>query len=323
MKKFIISILFLIPSISFSQDTFSIIAVDPETGEVGAAGATCLFGESNGLINIISSIIPGKGGVISQAYVCVPNINMTNATTLMELGYSPAQIITWLNNNDSCNAGNYQYRQYGIIDFDESGNVRTAGYTGNLADDYKEDRQGATYSIQGNILLNQSVIDNMEYNFLNTEGSLAEKLMAAMQGANFPGADSRCLDEGTSSATAFLIVYGPDDNPNQPSLELNIPSQPPGIEPIDLLQEMFDENLRVENSFIEELSLFPNPTNGIITIGSDKNYLLELYSVEAKIILNDFGNQIDISDIQNGVYFLKIIQENTNNSASFKILKND
>ena len=72
--------------------------------------------------------------------------------------------------------------------------MRTAGFTGNLADDYKEDRQGATYSIQGNILLNQSVIDNMEYNFLNTEGSLAEKLMAAMQGANFAGADSRCLD---------------------------------------------------------------------------------------------------------------------------------
>mgnify|MGYP001191025516 FL=1 len=323
MKKFIISILFLIPSISFSQDTFSIIAVDPETGEVGAAGATCLFGESNGLINIISSIIPGKGGVISQAYVCVPNINMTNATTLMELGYSPAQIITWLNNNDSCNAGNYQYRQYGIIDFDESGNVRTAGYTGNLADDYKEDRQGATYSIQGNILLNQSVIDNMEYNFLNTEGSLAEKLMAAMQGANFPGADERCLDEGTSSATAFLVVYDSDDNPNQPSLEFNIVSQPPGIEPIDLLQEMFDENLSVENSTVEELSLFPNPSDGIINIRSDKNYQLEIYSVEGKIILNDFGNQIDISGIQNGTYFLKIRQENTNNSASFKILKKD
>ncbi len=323
MKKFIISILFLIPSISFSQDTFSIIAVDPETGEVGAAGATCLFGESNGLINIISSIIPGKGGVISQAYVCVPNINMTNATTLMELGYSPAQIITWLNNNDSCNAGNYQYRQYGIVDFDESGNIRTAGYTGNLADDYKEDRQGDTYSIQGNILLNQSVIDNMEYNFLNTEGSLAEKLMSAMQGANFPGADFRCLDEGTSSATAFLVVYSPDDLPNQPSLALNIGSQPPGVEPIYLLQEMFDENLSIENSIIEELSLFPNPTNGIITIGSDKNYQLEIYSVDGKIILNNFGKQIDISGVQKGTYFLKITQENTNNLASFKILKKD
>ena len=323
MKKFIISILFLIPSICFSQDTFSIIAVDPETGEVGAAGATCLFGESNGIIDIISSIIPGKGGVISQAYVCVPNINMVNATTLMELGYSPAQIITWLNNNDSCSAGNYQYRQYGIIDFDDSGNVRTAGYTGNLADDYKEDRQGDTYSIQGNILLNQSVIDNMEYNFLNTQGTLAEKLMAAMQGANFPGADERCLDEGTSSATAFLVVYNSDDNPNQPSLEFNIASQPPGIEPIDLLQEMFDENLSVENSTVEKLSLFPNPSDGIITLKSDKNYKLEIYTVDGKIILNDFGNQIDISGIQNGTYFLKITEENTNNSASFKILKKD
>ena len=248
---------------------------------------------------------------------------MTNATTLMESGYSPSQIITWLNNNDYCNAGNYQYRQYGIVDFDDSGNVRTAGFTGNLADDYKEDRQGATYSIQGNILLNQSVIDNMEYNFLNTEGSLAEKLMAAMQGANFAGADSRCLDEGTSSATAFLVVYDPEDLPNQPSLALNIGSQPPGVEPIDLLQELFNENLSLENSSVNELSLFPNPTDGIISIRSDKNYQLEIYSVDGKIILKDNGNQIDISALQNGTYFLKITQENTNNSASFKILKKD
>jgi len=135
MKKFIISILILTHSISYSQDTFSIVAVDPETGEVGAAGATCLFGQFGGIVDIISSIVPGKGGVISQAYVCIPNINMANATTLMESGYSPSQIITWLNNNDYCNAGNYQYRQYGIVDFDDSGNVRTAGFTGNLADD--------------------------------------------------------------------------------------------------------------------------------------------------------------------------------------------
>ena len=49
--------------------------------------------------------------------------------------------------------------------------------------------------------------------------------MSAMQGANFAGADSRCLDEGTSSATAFLIVYQPDDIVGQPSLELNVGSQ--------------------------------------------------------------------------------------------------
>ena len=60
MKKFIISILILTHSISYSQDTFSIVAVDPETGEVGAAGATCLFGQFGGIVDIISSIVPGK-----------------------------------------------------------------------------------------------------------------------------------------------------------------------------------------------------------------------------------------------------------------------
>ena len=79
-----------------------------------------------------------------------------------------------------------------------------------------------------------------------------------------------------------------------------------------MIQEMFDENLSIENSSVNELSLFPNPTDGIISLGSDKNYQLEIYSLEGKIILNDFGNEIDISSIQNGTYFLKITQENTN-----------
>ena len=88
-------------------------------------------------------------------------------------------------------------------------------------------------------------------------------------------------------------------------------------------EELFDENLSLENSSVSELSLFPNPTDGIISIKSDKNYQLEIYSVDGKIILKDNGNNIDISALQNGTYFLKIIQENTNNSASFKILKKD
>jgi hypothetical protein len=45
--------------------------------------------------------------------------------------------------------------------------------------------------------------------------------------------------------------------------------------------------------------------------------------VDGKIILSDIGKQIDISGVQKGTYFLKITKENTNNSASFKILKKD
>ena len=323
MRSLLFTFIILLNLQSFSQDTFSIIAVDPETGEVGAAGATCLFGQSDGIIDIISSVIPGKGGVLSQAYVCIPNINMSNAIYLMDQGYSPSQIITWLNNNDQCSAGNFQYRQYGIVDFDSSGNVRTAGFTGNFADDYKEDRQGETYSIQGNILLDQSIIDNMENNFLSTEGSLSEKLMAAMQGANVAGADSRCLEYGTSSATAFLVVYNPEDSVDQPSLELNIGSQQVGVEPIDVLQELFDDFLSLDGFNDKNIKLVPNPTNGIIHINSNKNYQIEVFSNDGKSVLKTFGGKVDITKMPNGIYFIKLTEGNLGKSLTYKVIKND
>ena len=149
------------------------------TGDIGSAGASCVTGiGSAGIIDIITDIIPGRGGVNSQAYVCIPNTNLQNAIAQMEAGSSPSEIIDYLLLNDSCaSAGfNPEYRQYGIADFDGSGNPRTAGWTGSLADNYKEDRQGSNFSIQGNILLNQTVIDNMEANFNSTAGTLADKL---------------------------------------------------------------------------------------------------------------------------------------------------
>ena len=81
MKKlYILAIASLLSITGFSQDTFSIIAVDPATGEVGSAGASCVTGVgSQGIIDIITKIIPGRGGVNSQAYVCIPNSNLNNA----------------------------------------------------------------------------------------------------------------------------------------------------------------------------------------------------------------------------------------------------
>ncbi len=322
MRSLVFTLLLLFSVQSFSQDTFSIIAVDPNTGEVGAAGATCLFNQNDGIINIISSIIPGKGGILSQAYVCVPNINLQNGIDQMNNGLSPDEIIDWLVENDQCNALSYYYRQYGIVDFDENGDVRTAGYTGTFADNYKEDRQGANYSIQGNILLDQSVIDNMENNFNNTEGSLAEKLMSAMQGANFAGADSRCLDEGTSSATAFLIVYQPDDVVGQPSLELNVGSQQPGIEPINILQDMFDNYLSLDGNNEEQMvKLFPNPTNGIVKLNSLNMYKFDVFDSTGKNVLTTIGNSINIQSLDKGTYVFKLKNIQSSAILTYKIVK--
>ncbi|MDP6170332.1 MAG: DUF1028 domain-containing protein [Candidatus Marinimicrobia bacterium] len=88
-----------------SQDTFSIIAVDTITGKVGSAGASCIQGSI-----IISDIHPGLGGIHTQAYWNA--INQDSASSLMDQGYSPEEIIDWLISNDAQN--DPSIRQYGI-----------------------------------------------------------------------------------------------------------------------------------------------------------------------------------------------------------------
>lgn len=321
MKNLILVAIILLLSVSIkAQDTFSIIAVDPVTGDIGSAGATCISsaGGSN-IADIITDIIPGRGGVNSQAYVCIPNINLENAIIQMEAGLSPSEIIDYLLLNDACSSQNFnpEYRQYGIVDLDSNGDPRSAGWTGSLTDDYKEDRQGSNFSIQGNILLNQSVIDNMEANFMSTPGTLADKLMAALQGANFPGADSRCLSAGTSSRTAYLQVYHADDQPNDPYIRLIVPVQASGIEPIDILQDMYDDLLAVEeNDLMGKLKLAPNPASSSMTLTLDPSILItgyEIINVGGKKLLttsleqrSKLEHQIEVTSFQSGIYFLKV-----------------
>ncbi len=299
-----------------AQDTFSIIAVDPITGEVGSAGASCVTGAPALWDTWITNMIPGKGGVNSQAYICLPNVNLQGAMDRMAQGDSPQEIIDWLLLNDACSSQNFNpdYRQYGIVDLDENGDPRAAGFSGVLTDDYKEDRQGANYSIQGNILLDVSVIDNMEENFNATSGTLADKLMAALQGANFPGADSRCLVNGTSSRAAYMVVYKPDDIQGQPYLRLTVPSQGTGIEPIDLLQDLYNQFLAVnDNPLYNKVEVFPNPAVNELKLQVDTSVMAEsmqIFDLSGKLLLSEkmqtATKTIDISKFAKGLYFLKL-----------------
>ncbi len=155
----------------------------------------------------------------------------------MDQGYTPEEIIEYLVENDA--QGNPSIRQYGVVDLVDEG--RSAAFTGENCYDYKDHILGSTYSIQGNILLGQEVLDSMETNFLNTSGSLATRLMAAMQGAKIPGADTRCLSNGLSSLSAFIRVAKPTNSEDSLYLHLNVNNTQPGIDPIDTLQDLFDD----------------------------------------------------------------------------------
>ena len=179
MKK--ILILFSLSQILLSDDTFSIVAVDTMTGQVGSAGASCIQGSI-----IISDMHPGLGAIHTQSYWNA--INQDSASSLMEQGYSPQEIIDWLVDNDAQN--DPTIRQYGAVDLIEGG--RSAAFTGENCSDFKGHKIGDTYAIQGNILLGQSILDNIEEAFLTQYGTFEEKLMASLMAANVVGADTRC-----------------------------------------------------------------------------------------------------------------------------------
>lgn len=89
MKYFSALLAFLFISNSIlSQDTFSIVALDTITGEIGSAGASCLDGSqiAGGAI-IISDLLPGRGAIHTQSYWNATN--QANARMRMEEGLSP------------------------------------------------------------------------------------------------------------------------------------------------------------------------------------------------------------------------------------------
>ncbi|MFH1160312.1 MAG: DUF1028 domain-containing protein [bacterium] len=226
-----------------AQDTFSIVAVDSVTGEVGSAGASCVGSSSyypHGAA-ILSDVIPGIGGIHTQASYLAGN--QANAHNMMLAGSSPQEIIDWLITHDA--GGNPTIRQYGIVDLN-GGSPRSAAYTGVNCLNYKNDTAGLAYSIQGNILLGQEILDSMQTRFLNTSGSLAERLMASLQGAKVIGADTRCATPyNSSSLSAFLRVAKPANAYDSLYLDLWMayPQNWSGlipVDPIDSLQTLFD-----------------------------------------------------------------------------------
>jgi uncharacterized Ntn-hydrolase superfamily protein len=239
----------------------------------------------------------------------------------MNQGLSPHQIIDSLVENDAQN--NPTIRQYGIVDF-RDGSPRSAAFTGQNCDNYKNHITGPNYSIQGNILLGQQILDSMEARFLRAEGELACRLMEALQGAKVVGADTRCMADGISSIGAFLRVAQPDDPVNNLYLDFNIPIANDGVDPIDSLQVLIDNWAGCINTQISEkqqdiqVKVFPNPATQQVVFSVIGNPVLQ----SLQIIIHDVSGRLieklngqtgsfiewDVSNLPKGIYLYKIIR---------------
>jgi len=170
--------------------TFSIVARDSATGELGIAVASRFFA--------VGAVVPwakaGIGAVATQSYA-----NTTfgwRGLELLEQGLTPAEAINVLTRNDD----NPEQRQVGIVAAD--GNSAT--YTGAKCLAWAGGRQGRDYAIQGNILAGEAVVTAMEKTFLETKGTLADRLYAALLAGEANGGDSR----GKQSAAMLVVRAG-------------------------------------------------------------------------------------------------------------------
>lgn len=292
--------LFVFTNAASAQDTFSIVAVDSLTGEVGSAGASCISADNLALFfpnddpDFLGDLLPGIGAINTQA--AYNAINQELANQELAAGKTPQEVIDWMANNDSQN--NPGQRQYGVAAL-VNGQPMAAGFTGVNCMNYKNHVTGPNYSIQGNILLGQEILDSMQARFLAAEAAgkcLSERLMAALQGAKVPGADTRCLNNGTSAMFAFIKVAKPDDDPAAPTLRLFVAYNPVGIEPIDSLQALFDAAAPCFTSHLSQpnpklwFQLLPNPTKGSFKVAvespEDDVLSLEVCDVNGRRVLH-------------------------------------
>ncbi|MBM2841602.1 MAG: secretion protein, partial [Bacteroidetes bacterium] len=96
MSRVVLAVVVLIftSTLAHAQDTFSIVAVDTVTGEIGSAGASCV-GPINGVgAYIISDVVEGVGAIHTQASWL--SSNQQTAHQQMLLGKSPQEIIDWM-----------------------------------------------------------------------------------------------------------------------------------------------------------------------------------------------------------------------------------
>jgi len=169
--------------------TYSIVARDPQTGELGVAVQSHYFS--------VGPVVPwaesGVGAVATQSLVLVDY--GPKGLDLMRAGLTAQEALDSLVRADPHNEG----RQVAMVD--AKGNV--AVYTGPKCIPDAGNHKGTNYSCQANLMANANVWPAMSKAFESAQGDLTEKLMQALEAGEKAGGDIR----GKQSA-AILVVKG-------------------------------------------------------------------------------------------------------------------
>ena len=173
--------------------TFSIVAADPSAKQVGVAVQSKYFA--------VGAVVPwvrsGIGAVATQARG-LARYGPVLLDSLAE-GRTPQAALDEALASDQLASE----RQIGVV----SSEGETANYTGKDCLEWAGSRSGPGYSVQGNILAGEAVVEEMANAFLKAEGTLAERLMVSLEAGQLAGGDKR----GQQSAALLVEQLGYED----------------------------------------------------------------------------------------------------------------
>lgn len=198
--------------------TWSIVATDPDGGEVGVAIASCVPGDVLGdpegpLVPVV--IQPAVGAAVTQG-----QLNLDAPERIRQLtraGSSPTAIIEGLVTEDFDEVA--EVRQHAVVSLQEG----PAAFTGAETTDAALDAQGRNVSVQGNLLVADTVVTDSLTRFeAETEAgaALAGALAAALLAGAEAGGDRRCGDQG--ALFAQVVVAGPTDTAAEPTVLVTV-----------------------------------------------------------------------------------------------------
>jgi uncharacterized Ntn-hydrolase superfamily protein len=217
--------------------TFSIVARDPQTGELGIAVQSKFLA--------VGAVVPwaraGVGAIATQSWA-----NTSYGPRGLELlasGLSAAETLAQLIAEDE----GRDRRQVGIVAISGA----PASYTGDACFPWAGGRVGEHYACQGNILVSEETVNAMARTFEQTPGALCDRLLAALAAGQAAGGDSR----GQQSA-ALLVVRekGGYGGFNDRFIDLRVDDHP---QPIAELARLLQ---------LHKLYLFPPDPANILTI---------------------------------------------------------
>jgi len=182
------------PPALWETGTFSILGYDPATGEVGGAVQSRVFSAGNGVLWADADV----GVAATQAIVDVGY--GPKALAFLRRGMAPDAIIKQILAEDTDplpERWTKLGRQFAVMNL----KGEYAAYTGPKAPTWAGNKSGTFCTAQGNILAGPAVVSNMVERFEHTTGHLSQRLVAALEGGQAGGGDTR----GQQSAALVIV----------------------------------------------------------------------------------------------------------------------